>query len=93
MTLARILIIIPLILWCSTLVKGNWGHESIGSVKYSYYYYEKGVLQGICVVSEEGVIAMLNPAEGEIIWRNYPAIGRRIIRFVAEGRCIVLLNS
>lgn len=79
-----------LILFSVGIVFADWRHESIGNVIYTHYYYEGEKLQGICVASEEGVIALLDPADGKIVWRNYPVTGRRLQRFLTQDRCIFL---
>jgi len=44
-------------------------------------------LKGICMASEDGVVAMLNPQNGDIIWRNYPPEGQTLQRFTAKSQC------
>jgi len=69
-------------------VHADWKQESIGNVRYTHFYYEDKVLKGVCVATEEGVLALLDHKTGATIWRNYPSGGRRLQRFVVEGRCI-----
>ena len=87
MTLAQIIVIASLAFLFSP-ARADWRFESIGNVKYTHFYYEENKLAGICVASEEGVIALLDPDNGNIVWRNNPTIGRRLLKFVSSGRCI-----
>lgn len=72
---------------CYSLVAANWEYRSIGDVTETHFYYEDEELKGICVASEDGVVAMLDPQSGEIVWQNYPVEGRTINRFTAKGQC------
>ena len=63
------------------------GVQTVGNVRHTHFYYEGDVLKGICVASEEGMIALLDHLTGNIVWRNYAAGGRKLQRFVAQGRC------
>jgi len=87
MGLTKMLIAGCLVLLCIDLARADWRYNSIGSVQRTHYYYEGEELKGISVVSEEGVIALLNPEDGAIIWRNYPIKGRKIHRFLPQDRC------
>ena len=71
--------------------KADWKFESVGNVRHTHFYYEGDVLKGICVASEEGAISMLDHNTGNIIWRNFPAGGRRLQRFIPDGRCMISL--
>ena len=73
--------------------KDSWKWEGLGNVRYTHYYYEGEELKGICVVSEEGVLALLDHKTGDIKWRDYSIVGRKLHRFIAEGRCKILLDN
>lgn len=68
----------------------NWSYAVIGDVTRVHYYWENDELKGICTSSDDGVIAMLDPVNGEILWRNYPPQGRIVKRFIAKGRCNII---
>ncbi len=84
---------ICLVLACALMVAGtrSWQRSALGSVRQAHYYYEGSDLKGICVATDDGAIAMLDHKTGEIVWRNYPEEGRRLHRFIPEGRCTSLL--
>jgi hypothetical protein len=87
MRLAEMLIAGCLVLFCVSVARADWRHDSIGNVLQTHYYYEGEELKGILVGSEEGVIALLNPDDGKIMWRNYPLAGRKFHRLIAQDRC------
>lgn len=76
----------------STVATGNWKIKSIGNVEHAYYFYEHNRLKSICVGTEEGIIALLDPKTGNIQWREIPSIKRRLTHFLTLGKCKQLLN-
>lgn len=84
MTLLKLWICIAVAL---TVTAAEWSLQGLGSVRQAHYYYEGTELKGICVVTDEGVVGMIDHKTGNIVWRNYPVGGRKLHRFIAEGRC------
>lgn len=74
----------------------SWVLPGLGNVRFTHFYYEGETLQGVCVGTEEGVIGLIDHKTGNIKWRDLPLAGRRLMRFLPEGRCkshaIILLD-
>jgi hypothetical protein len=83
--MSRIWIYLILIFALST--KAEWSFSSIGSPRNIYFYYENDQVKGICVFSDEGILSMLDPENGSILWRDNPSDGRAATRFIAKDQC------
>jgi len=78
--------------WCIALilafyVKADWNFRSIGNIHRVHFYHEDNQIRGIGVLTEEGVIGMLDAKSGEIMWRDNPTKERSISYFIAKERC------
>eukprot|EP00831_Metopus_contortus_P025802 TRINITY_DN22135_c0_g1_i1.p2 TRINITY_DN22135_c0_g1~~TRINITY_DN22135_c0_g1_i1.p2 ORF type:complete len:118 (-),score=38.55 TRINITY_DN22135_c0_g1_i1:150-503(-) len=72
----------------------DWNKQLIGEAKYVHFYYnEKNILKGVFVATNQGSLAMLNPQNGNIIWRQRvlsehsvgPAIFQNKFALIATG--------
>lgn len=87
------------ILWLAllfTLINGllqkerginDWSVNNIGDLKHVHFYNEQGKLQGIFVATEEGVLALINPSNGKLIWRKTLLKDKTINKIVVRNEC------
>jgi len=80
---------IYIILTFALSTKADWSFSSIGSPRNIHFYHENDQIKGICIFSDEGILSMIDPENGNIIWRDNPSDDQTATRFIAQGRCII----
>jgi hypothetical protein len=72
----------------------DWRKENVGDVKYVHYYYDGQTLHGIFVLSAEGTLGLINPINGQLLWRKAFPVPRKIDHAIfLDNRIAYVINT